>query len=103
MTQDQILSNISRSRCIIETGYYHPSNANWAYHIFMIIDDKGARLYKSTFGSDYNLRAKFDDMTLLTAGKGSGVQYKWRDIKDLPDVVQYTGKNWGEGSFGGDK
>lgn len=76
---------------IIETGWYHPSNANWSYHIFMIIDETGARLYRSTFGGDKRVK---HELKPLHAGKGSGVEYKWKDIKDLQDVEQYTGKNW---------
>lgn len=79
---------------LIELGYYHPSQANWSYHIFMIIDETGARLYKSTFGGDERIRRQFP-LERLSAGKGSGVEYKWRDIKDLLDIESYNGKNWG--------
>jgi hypothetical protein len=60
----------------------------------MIIDDSGARFYKSVFGSDYEVRKKFTDMISLYAGKGSSVEYKWGDIKDCPDIDKYNGKNW---------
>jgi hypothetical protein len=79
---------------IIELGYYHPSQANWNYHIFMIIDKTGARLYRSTFGGERRLKNKKIRPEFLGAGKGSAVEYKWRDIKDLGDIEEYNGKNW---------
>ena len=82
---------------IIETGYYHPSNANWSYHIFMVVDETGARLYRSTFGGDKRIKLAESKLDYLSAGKGSGVEYKWKDIKDLFDIEQYTGINWGAG------
>lgn len=78
---------------IIELGYYHPSNANWSYHIFMIIDEAGARLYKSVFGAEYEV-IKAHNLEHLNIGKGSNVEYKWRDIKGLLDIQDYNGKNW---------
>ena len=80
-------------RKIIELGWYHPSYANWSYHIFMIIDKTGARLYRAVFGSEHGIAKKYS-MEVLCAGKGSSVEYKWRDIKDLLDIESYTGKNW---------
>jgi len=80
-------------RYIIELGYYHPSTANWSYHIFLLIDKTGARLYRSTFGGEYRLKFKTER---LSAGKGSCVQYKWGDVKDLLDIEDYNGKNWGD-------
>lgn len=62
----------------------------------MVIDDTGARLYKSTFGSENCMKV---DREKLHAGKGSAVHYKWADIKDLKYIENYTGKNWGEGSL----
>ena len=80
----------TKNACI-DIGYYHPSNANWSYHIFMIIDATGARLYRSTFGGEHRTKAPLE---FSHAGKGSSVEYKWRDIKDLLDIESYTGKNW---------
>ncbi len=82
----------------IETGYYTPSNANWSYHIFMVIDATGARMYKTNFGGDSRAfhelaKARFD-VERLNAGKGTGVCYKYADIRDLSDIEGYTGKNW---------
>jgi hypothetical protein len=84
---------------IIETGYYHPSQANWSYHVFMIIDKTGARLYTATFGGERRIKAFKDEnkakrLDYLSVGKGSGTEYKWRDIKDLGDIEFYNGKNW---------
>jgi len=80
-------------RNYIELGWYHPSNANWSFHIYMIIDETGARLYRAVFGGEQRT-AKQHEMEMLPAGKGTNVQYKWRDIKDLLDIEDYTGKNW---------
>jgi len=78
-------------------GYYHPSNANWSYGIHGIIDKTGARLYRETFGGDSilfkQLEEKGAEVQKLYFGKGSGVEYKWKDIKDLLDIESYT-KNW---------
>jgi hypothetical protein len=89
---------------IIELGYYHPSNANWSYHIFMIIDKTGARLYRSTFGGESRIIEKLEatqewkydgrKFEKLYIGKGSGVEWKYKDIKDLGDIEGYNGKNW---------
>ena len=91
----------------IELGYYHPSNANWSYHIHLVIDDTGARLYRETFGGDYQMRETMKaagyQVDQLSAGKGSGVEYKWRDVKDLYDIENYAGKNWGEGCLDNSK
>lgn len=76
---------------VIEIGYYHPSATNWSYHIFMIVDESGARLYRATFGGEERIKVSTEK---LSAGKGSAVEYKWRDIKDLPDIETYAGKNW---------
>ncbi len=84
---------------IIEVGWYHPSQANWSYHIFMIVDNSGARLYRSAFGGEKRLKYK-GAVDYNNAGKGSGVEYRWKDIKDLFDVESYDGKNWGKGSLG---
>ena len=62
---------------ILEFGYYHPSNANWSYHIFMIIDETGARMYRSTFGGDSRMVDKFN-LERLHAGKGSQPEHKWK-------------------------
>lgn len=82
---------------IIELGYYHPSNANWSYHIHLILDKTGGRLYKETFGGDSRLirvlESNKQKVERVFIGKGSGVQYKWRDIKDLPDIESYK-INW---------
>lgn len=87
----------------IELGYYHPSNANWAYRVHLVIDDSGARLYRETFGGDSRMRETMKvaghEVEQLSAGKGTGVQYRWKDIKDLDDIESYKGLNWGEGSL----
>jgi len=83
---------------ITELGYYHPSTANWSYRIHLIIDKTGARLYCETFGGDSRLIKELEKRSIkvekLSAGKGTGVQYRWKDIKDLLDIESYTGQNW---------
>lgn len=81
---------------IIETGFQHSRSNNWSYHIFMVIDDTGARLYKSAFGAEDRMKI---DRKKLHAGIGSGVEYKARDIKGLYDIEDYTGINWGAGNI----
>ena len=72
-------------------GYYHPSTANWAYHIFLIIDRTGARLYKSTFGADASVAQKYN---IKRTGATAKATYKWRDVRNLPDIENYQGKNY---------
>ena len=84
----------------VELGYYHPSPANWSYHIWLIIDKTGARLYRETFGGDsrairkLELEAKGLKVDILYAGKGSDVEYKWRTVKELKDIEEYEGENY---------
>lgn len=89
----------SKNINFIEVGYYHPSNANWSYRVHMVIDDTGARLYRETFGGDARAKSKLIEagysVETLHAGKGSGVEYKWRDVKDLLDIEDYDGANYG--------
>lgn len=84
---------------IIENvGWYHPSNANWSYRTHIIVDDTGARLYKETFGGDSRIRHKLEEegyiVKRLYLGKGSGVEVKYKDIKELLDIEDYSGKNY---------
>lgn len=78
---------------VTDLGYYHPSNTNWSYHIHLIIDNKGARLYRETFGGDSRLieRLKAEGLEVeeLYAGKGSQVAYKYGDIKQMLDIEDY--------------
>lgn len=78
---------------ITELGWYSPSSANWSYSIHLVIDKSGARLYRSTFGGEHGIIEKHK-LEKLYAGKGSGVHYKWKDIKDLLDIKDYAGTNW---------
>ena len=85
----------------MELGYYNPSNANWSYGIWLVIDYTGAKLYRETFGGDYRMKEKLENkgytVKQLHVEQGSSVQYKWRDIKDLQDIEDYEGKNRKEG------
>ncbi len=88
---------------LTELGYYHPSNANWSYRIWLIIDETGARLYKETFGGDSRaietLKKMGKKAEKMFAGKGTDVKYQWKDIKDLHDIEEYKGINLGEKSL----
>ena len=92
---------------IIELGYYHPSVANWSYGVHLVIDDTGARLYRETFGGDSRARETLKKMghevEMLSAGQGTGVQYRWKDIKNLYDIENYRGINWGKGCLDAQK
>ena len=83
---------------IENVGFYHPSNANWSYRTHIIIDNTGARLYKENFGGDSRLRARLEEegynVKRLYLGKGSGVECKYKDIKDLLDIESYASKNY---------
>ena len=80
---------------LIEMGYFHPSNANWNYHIFMIIDRTGARLYKATFGGEQRIKIK-DKLLFerVAIGHGSDTVYKGRTVAKLPNIEYYNGRNW---------
>ncbi len=83
---------------LTELGYYHPSTANWNYKVWLIIDETGAKLYRETFGGDSRVIEKLEKLgkkaDKMFAGKGTDVQYKWKNIKDLQDIEDYNGKNW---------
>ena len=88
---------------LIEMGFYHPSSANWSYHIHLVIDGTGARLYRETFGGDSrmveNMKKKGIEVERMSAGIGSMPEHKWKDVSRMPDLEKYDGKNWGEGSL----
>ena len=75
---------------LIEMGYAHPSNANWSYHIFIIIDKTGAKLYKATFGGEERISAKFE-VNRQHIGLGSDTQYKLRTVAKMEDIENYRG------------
>jgi hypothetical protein len=87
----------------VELGYYHPSQANWSYHIWLVIDKTGARLYREHFGGDSRAIEKLEKMGLdvekLSAGVGSNAKYRWKEVKRLHDIENYNGQNWGEGGL----
>jgi len=82
----------------LKLGWYHPSNANWSYQIWLITDDTGARMYRSTFGGEYRMEAKMTKenkkIEKLHAGVGSDTEYKWASVRNLPDIEEYEGENW---------
>lgn len=83
---------------LIELGYFHPSNANWSYHIFLLIDKTGARMYKATFGGESRIKNKSIITEKLHAGLGSDTEFKGRAVAKMPDIEGYNGYNWGSKS-----
>jgi len=82
---------------LIRCGYYHPSNANWSYHIWLVIDKTGARFYRESFGGDYQMiekqKANGIEVEKLQAGIGTDTEYKWSAVKQMPDLENYE-LNW---------
>jgi hypothetical protein len=79
---------------LIKLGYYHPSNANWSYGIWLLIDETGPRLYRETFGGDSRLIKNLQKISFKKLYLGADVEYRWRDVKDLIDIEEYDGQNW---------
>ena len=81
---------------IIETGFYHPSQANWSYHIFMVIDELGACLYSSTFGGDYRLveRLEKEGKKVKRSYVNASAKFSWSDVRKMQDIEKY-GKEGG--------
>lgn len=83
---------------ILEVGWYHPSNANWSYHIFLVIDKTGARFWRDTFGGNYRMIERMKssgiEVEKLHAGKGTDTKYNWSAVKHMPDIENYDGKNY---------
>lgn len=99
-----------RKITITEVGYFHPSQANWNYNIFLIVDKTGARFYKATFGGEHRIKQavrELDQSTSLNgiqleylhAGIGSDTQFKGRAVAKMPDIEWYNGFNWGEKAY----
>ena len=74
-------------------GFYHPSNANWNYGIWAIIDDTGVKLYKETFGGDSRMQAKHPEAKELHGISAYG-QWRGREVSEMSDIESYTGKNY---------
>ena len=83
---------------LLDIGYYHPSNADWNYYVHIVIDGTGARCYRSTFGREERMLEKMRSLGYkaekLPCGVGSSPEHKWKDIKYLKDIEEYTGENW---------
>jgi len=72
---------------ISEIGYYHPSNANWSYHIWQVDGEKSRFRIKETFGGDYRLIEKLKALGhKVEKGFIGQFEMKYRDIKDLLDI-----------------
>jgi hypothetical protein len=88
---------------VVEVGYYHPSDANWSYHIHLVIDGTGARMYKEAFGGDYRMKQKMESIgktvESLHAGIGSSARHSWKDVFKMEDIENYNGYNWGDNSY----
>ena len=74
-----------------DVGYYHPSNANWNYGIWLIIDEKGAKLYRETFGGDSRIIKKLEDWGYKPKQVyvKETAYYKWQEVKNMLDIEDY--------------
>jgi hypothetical protein len=72
-------------------GHYHPSTANWSYQVWLIVDDTGAKLYKSTFGGQHRMKTKKKIKELFV---NYSAQYKGREINKMEDIENYNGRNY---------
>ena len=82
---------------IIKVGYYHPSNANWNYGIWLIIDETGAKLYKENFGGDDRMIKKMKKQGIEIKevfGVSCLAEYKGREVAKMSDIENYEGKNY---------
>lgn len=80
---------------IINIGWYHPSNANWNYNIWLVIDGEEARLYKETFGGHHRMmdRMKKEGKEIKEIyGVMFNGYYKGREVAKMPDIEEYTTK-----------
>ena len=86
---------------IKNVGHGKKSAANWSYSVHIIIDQKGARYYRSTFGGDDSTikRLKDQDYTvnvLSAGGIKEPVKIGVRTIKAMQDIENYQGDNYPE-------
>ena len=83
---------------LVELGYCHPSAANWSYHLWLIVDNTGAKLYHEKFGGDSRVIEALEKQGIkairMHTGRGTEIEYTCRDIKDLQDIETYNGQNW---------
>ena len=83
-----------------KVGWYHPSNANWSYSVWLIVDATGAKLYRETFGGDYRMREKIQAQGVEIEevhGVQSFGQWKAREVTKMSDIETYTGVNFSGG------
>ena len=89
-----MVNKMEKITIVKDLGYYHPSTANWNYHIHLVIDKTWARLYSDTFGGVEvilrRLEEEGNEVSNLYAGKGSMSAYKWKEVKELKDIKEYN-------------
>ena len=81
---------------IVKIGWAKKVAANWAYGVWLVLDDTGAKLYRETFGGDSRMREKMKAQGIEVV-EAHGVQfagkYGVREVEKMPDFEDYTGKN----------
>ena len=83
---------------LIQVGYYHPSNANWSFGVWLVIDETGPKFYKEQFGGDSRLverlKEKGERVKKLWTGNPYNVAYSWKALKVMENLEDYTGQNY---------
>ena len=82
---------------IAKIGYAKKAGANWAYGVWIVMDSTGAKLYRETFGGDSRMIETMKKQN-IDVEKVYGVQFMGsfgvRNTEKLPDIEEYTGKNY---------
>lgn len=82
---------------LTEIGYSHPSQANWSYGVWLIVDDTGAKLYKETFGGDSRLLEKLKvqgiEAKICYVPQVGAFKFPVRETEKMPDIEDYMGNN----------
>ena len=72
---------------IRELGYYHPSNANWNYYIYLLEWAGYSLRVRSTFGAESRLKQQLIDLGHTVDFSPIGqFEMKYRDIAKLWDI-----------------
>ena len=83
---------------LIQVGYYHPSNANWSFGVWLVIDETGAKFYKEQFGGDSRLVRRLEEkgerVKKLWTGNPYNVAYSYKDVKGMENLEDYTEQNY---------
>ena len=86
---------------IKNVGHGKKTEANWSYSVHIIIDQKGARYYRSTFaGEEITIKKLkeegFTVNVLHAGGIKEPVKIGVRTIKAMQDIENYQGDNYPE-------